>query len=388
MMTQGESQLTMQKVIPPDIFELLEQQRDGAARLLNMLPERYSPEAVADSTLKTGPDSPHNVWEQCGCVYKGNNRFHEAIAIFEALYEHLLDYQITASKRAHKGAPLVWLSECHAQLARPAIARRYLMLTACEDAILHKGQIESVINGGFYFRAAWQHGLPHSLLERYLKDIWTIHEGHQKDAQFPEWIIQHLDQDWMTVYPAPDETAEYRISRKYIERLLNALGDGTGKSLEFLAHYLLSSIPGCRAYMRQRTYSTDLDVTGAFEGPVQDFRSDIGRYVVCECKDWNKPADITAFAKFCRILDSTKCRFGILFSRQGISGAGKTENAEREQLKLFQDRGVVVVVVDEGDLKKVATGANLITMLRGKYEKVRLDLREEGPTVATASKTG
>src|SRR5262249_40250778 len=134
---------------------------------------------------------------------------------------------------------------------------------------------------------------------------------------------------------------------------------------------------GCRAHIRRRSHSTDLDVTGAFEGPVQDFRTDIGRYFVCECKDWNKPADITAFAKFCRILDSSKCRFGILFSRQGISGTGRATDAEREQMKMYQDRGVIVVVVDEDDLDQIAQGGNLIAMLRNKYEQVRLDLRPE-----------
>jgi len=377
----------MKDVIPSDLYTLLEQ-RDGAAILLKTLPERYTPDAVAGSALKTGPDSPHNVWEQCGCFYKAKTqptRFNEAIAIFEGLYDHLLSYQVQSDERAHKGAPLVWLSECHAQLNRPTIARRYLLLTACEDAILHEGRMESFVNGGFYFRAAWGHGLPHRLLERYLTKIWTIYQNHRNDARFPEWIIQHLDQEWMTFYPAPNETAEYRISQVYARRLLSKLGDGTGKALELLAHYLVSSMPGCRAYMRQRTHSTDLDVTGAFEGPVQDFRSDVGRYFMCECKDWSKPADVTAFAKFSRLLDSAKCRFGMLFSRQGISGAGNAENAEREQLKLFQDRGIVIVVVNGSDLQQIVDGGNFITMLREKYEQVRLDLRSAGPTIAIPS---
>jgi hypothetical protein len=37
---------------------------------------------------------------------------------------------------------------------------------------------------------------------------------------------------------------------------------------------------------------------------------------------------------------------------------------------------MVVVVVDLKDLKEIANGANLITMLRAKYEGVRLDLRQ------------
>jgi hypothetical protein len=373
-MTDNEKPKTIADVIPKNLIGILKH-RDGAAKLLKRLPRRYDPQAVAKTTLKEGPGSPHNVWESCGCIYKDNERYHEAIAILESLYEHLLLYQVNSGKRTHKGAPLVWLSECHAALDRPVIARRYLMLTACEDAILHKGQIKSVVDGGFYFRAAWKHGLPHALLERYLTEIWSLRKKFPKQTRFPEWIIQHLDQEWMTVYPTPSETGEYRISKGYIVRLMGMLGDGTGNIMEILAHYVLSAIPGCRVHRRQGTHSTDLDVAGAFEGPVQDFRSDIGRYFVCECKDWKKPADVTAFAKFSRILDSTKCRFGILFSSDGISGEGQTKYAEREQLKLFQDRGIVIVVVDEDDLQAVAEGANFITMLRRKYEKVRLDLK-------------
>ena len=73
------------------------------------------------------------------------------------------------------------------------------------------------------------------------------------------------------------------------------------------------------------------------------------------------------------VLDSTKCRFGSLFSSRGITGAGRAKDAEREQLKVFQDRGMVVVVISQADLERVAAGANLIAMLRTKYEQVRLD---------------
>jgi hypothetical protein len=62
----------------------------------------------------------------------------------------------------------------------------------------------------------------------------------------------------------------------------------------------------------------------------------------------------------------------------GISGEGETKNAEREQVKVFQQRGMVVVVVSESDLSKVADGANFIAILRSKYEAVRLDLRARG----------
>lgn len=50
-------------------------------------------------------------------------------------------------------------------------------------------------------------------------------------------------------------------------------------------------------------------------------------------------------------------------------------DASLEQLKVFQDRGMVIVVVDEVDLRQVAEGANFIELLRERYEAVRLDLR-------------
>lgn len=63
-----------------------------------------------------------------------------------------------------------------------------------------------------------------------------------------------------------------------------------------------------------------------------------------------------------------------MFSKKGITGEGKTKGAEREQLKVFQERGTIIVVVDHNDLKNVANGGNFINVLQNKYEKIRLDL--------------
>jgi hypothetical protein len=79
-------------------------------------------------------------------------------------------------------------------------------------------------------------------------------------------------------------------------------------------------------------------------------------------------------------LDSTKSRFGILVSRKGVTGSRDTRHAAREQLKLFQDRGIVVIVVDQQDIEAVIAGYNFIALLRDKYEAVRLDLMpDRGP---------
>ena len=79
----------------------------------------------------------------------------------------------------------------------------------------------------------------------------------------------------------------------YVQYLLKQLGAPDGKALERLAAYLMSCMPGCRTRMRAPTGSSDHDVVCSMEGFEVDFRSELGRYFVCECKDWESPANFT-----------------------------------------------------------------------------------------------
>jgi hypothetical protein len=247
------------------------------------------------------------------------------------------------------------------------------MLTLCEDALRENGEV-SPNTTGIYFRLVWGHGLPDAELRRYARQFFELAQALPEDAIYPEALLQRVDDSWLTELPSPDEASSYRVNPSYVQYLLAQLGRGTGEALELIAEYLMSCMPGCRTKRRERSGSTDYDIVCAMEGFDVDFRSELGRYFVCECKDWVSPADFTVMAKFCRVLDSTKSRFGVLFSKNGISGADANRYAEREQLKVFQDRGIVIVVLSLADLERVASGANLIAMLRRQYEAVRLDL--------------
>jgi hypothetical protein len=271
--------------------------------------------------------------------------------------------------------PLVWISDCHFALGHPVLSKRYLMLTACEDAIRGRGYIAPE-NTGVYFRLVWRHGMSDQQLRRYADATYRKFKAHGIDARFPESILQELDQEWLVEFPSVQESLIYLINKMYVDSLLSKLGSGSGKELERLAHYLLASVPGCRAARGLRTKSTEYDIVCAISGPDVDFRAELGRYFVCECKDWSRPVDFSALAKFSRVLESAKCRFGVLFSKEGITGTRRTTDAERELLKVFQDRGLVIVVISKPDLVRVASGENLIAMIRTKYEQVRLDLRK------------
>ena len=247
------------------------------------------------------------------------------------------------------------------------------MLTLCEDAIKGEGSV-SPHTDGVHFRLL-SRGVTDEAMQLYAKQVFAKATAMPDEKLFPEALLQRLDDDWLTEFPSANEALFYRVNPKYAEYLLSKFGDRSGKALELLAQYLMSCMAGCRASSASQSFSTDYDVVCAMEGLDFDFRSGLGRHFVCECKDWKKPANFTVVAKFCRVLDSTKSRFGILFSKKGITGKGSTKDAEREQLKLFQDRGIVIVVLTLEDLERVAQGANLIALLRKQYETIRLDLR-------------
>jgi hypothetical protein len=317
-------------------------------------------------------------WEVTGLWHLHVGRVRDALAIHKALYLQMIDFQQQSGERCHKGVPLCWMGDEYLRLGYTVLAKRSLMLTLIEDAISNKGVIDPA-KTGVHYRLRLHFGMSPDEIDRYGQQAWKCAETFPELKPMPEGILQELDDDWRTEMPSADEANFWDISVPYVRMLRQGFGTKDGKALEVLAEYLMASIPGARVSRRVMTHSTDLDVVCALDGAALDFRSELGRYVVCECKDWDKPVDFTAFAKFCRVLDSVKARFGILFSRNGISGEHGHAYASREQLKVFQDREIVIVVIDDDDLDAIEGGRNFIAMLRRKYEHVRLDMKVPTP---------
>src|SRR5262245_50098840 len=148
------------------------------------------------------------------------------------------------------------------------------MLTLCEDAIQDRGKVEPT-RGAVYYRLI-SSGLSDAELARYAHEAYAIAQEIGPDARFPEAVLQKIDDDWLTEYPTPQEGSFYRINPYYLRYLLNQLGDGSGRTLERLAQYLMSSMPECRTRTRERSGSTEYDVICTMEGFDLDFRSELG----------------------------------------------------------------------------------------------------------------
>jgi len=362
--------LELEQIAEPEWLEHL-QNPEGGALLSNLLLRDLSPDKVSMKGTKE-----YRVCELIGLYYRSQQRWHDAIAIYSTMYYHFINHQLNSSERVHKGMPLVWLADCYFYLGNLPLSKRYLMLTLIEDAIAYKGNVDPVSTGS-YFRLIWRHGIPDIEFKRYSIEAYSIACNEPDFAMFPEFVLQELDNNWITEIPSPNDINLFVANTIYVEYLINQLGEPSGKVLERLADYILSCVPGCRTARRKKSYSTDYDIVCSLDGPDVDFRSDFGWYFVCECKDWDKPADFTTFAKFTRVLDSMKAKFGIIFSKHGISGVSSTTDATREQLKVFQDRGMVIIVINNDDLEFVAHSGNFVSLMREKYEIVRLDIREQ-----------
>jgi hypothetical protein len=128
---------------------------------------------------------------------------HEALAIFSGLYQQMLAAQNPAT-RVHKGMPLVWISDCFGRLGFPVHAKRYLMLTLCEDALRENGDV-SPNTTGVYFRLVWGHGLPDAELRRYARQFFERAQALPGDAMYPEALLQRVDDGWLTELPSPEE---------------------------------------------------------------------------------------------------------------------------------------------------------------------------------------
>ncbi|MCE9524713.1 MAG: hypothetical protein K8R36_01510 [Planctomycetales bacterium] len=164
-------------------------ERDGAAKLAKELPQIYSPSDVAPLYAPK-----QRIWESLGAVYLENKRPHEAANIFWLLYLHLLRHQEVANERVHKGVPLFHFASCQEMLGNVVTAKRFFMLTLCEDAIKDSGQV-NLNDSGSYFKLVWHFGLGDAELRAYVKQVWDLHSEHDNESRFPEWLLQNLDQN-------------------------------------------------------------------------------------------------------------------------------------------------------------------------------------------------
>ena len=352
--------------IPPK-YHLYLNDVEGENKALNELQNDYF-----NSKNRHQYTENQRVWECIALYFFHTNRPFQAITIIKQLYWSILNYQISENKLVHKGMPLVWLYEFYRQVKYIWLSRKYMFLTCVEDAIRDSGSFKR--DSGVYPRLSYHLGMNNDEINELGQKLYEIYQKNPQTVTYPEYYLQIYGDAWKTTLTSVEEQSIWDLNRYYFRQLLTNIGDNTGKSLEDLAEYLLMCLPGARVKKRVKTHSSDIDVLCTLDGFFYDFRMELGRYIICECKNWKKKANFTTVAKFMRVLDSAKCKTGILFSKRGISGTKRRKDAEIEIIKYFHEREKIVIVISEQDLMRIASGESFISILRDKYENIKFDL--------------
>jgi hypothetical protein len=323
----------------------------------------------------------------------------EQISIFLALHQHLTSYK----EPLWRAPPLVQLSQIFYKRGFTWVSRYYAMLALCDESRNTGGKL--TVEQTSYSLMLGMHNMTEAEILRYSESAFEIQQSLPENLRnFPEAVITKLDQNWKTGVPSVSEYGIYYSNGVLIRHVLDEISrvstrlaairkskkDGTyveengdeglhttlqGDLLEFLGRYVMACMPGTRintTKIRQSGTNTDYDIVCSLDGFQVDFRTELGRYFIGECKAWADPVNFDVIAKFSRVLDSVRSKFGIIFSMSGLTGEGKLENAESEQLAIYRDRGMVIVSVNENDLLEISNGTNFINMIREKYDDIRL----------------
>jgi hypothetical protein len=145
-----------------------------------------------------------------------------------------------------------------------------------------------------------------------------------------------------------------------------------GDSLETIASYLFLLIPGWipRRNLRNEAFETDIVVRNY--SPTADLMADIfGRDFIVECKNWKDPIGVKDLGYFLLRMSLTHAKFGVLFSRQGITG-NDTTDAKSLLKRAFHESNSICVVVTLEDLRDLEKGgATFRSLLFKRMEEIR-----------------
>jgi predicted helicase len=120
-----------------------------------------------------------------------------------------------------------------------------------------------------------------------------------------------------------------------------------GNALERLAHFLIGSVSSlsCK-YTNLITRSGEIDIVIEYnrsKGTIPLF-DELVRYSLVECKNWYQPVGASTIRDFFRKLEKSKIKLGIVFAKNGITGANSGLDAFEEIREKFSSNGVFVVV--------------------------------------------
>jgi hypothetical protein len=204
---------------------------------------------------------------------------------------------------------------------------------------------------------------------------------------YPEATLVSLAREQKLKIPLPRGATDIPVNRPFLKQLIDKLPAGNDhqkkEALEFLASYLAVTLPGVRinanvkAHANDATFEHEMDLVVTQYGSTPTYLLEaLGRHFLVECKNWDSKVGVQALNHFVAKMRFHRCKCGVIFSREGLSGDKDMQTGLRfarvTQLRWYQQDDCVVIVITKQHLDELAAngGSFSETLLRG-YESVR-----------------
>jgi hypothetical protein len=160
------------------------------------------------------------------------------------------------------------------------------------------------------------------------------------------------------------------LDRTFINAELEAIRDGTdsdkGRRLETLIALIFKAIPGLEldAQDVESDYATEEIDLFFWNERLKEGLHFLDCPLVVECKGWSRPVPGRELRYFATLLKDKGRRSGIFIALEGITGKAKQRTAGFFHVASAMADGQTVLIITGEDLQGVASGEDLVAMLR------------------------
>jgi len=334
------------------------------------------------------PNNESTGWETWGKIsgFLAQNKLHHLAAdVAQAWYDRLTELQ-APNQRLHKGAPAYLSAIRFLELREPQHAFWFCTMAFIEDVLSHPNRripsSAATQTLRIHFRQTDEN------LEPIVSKALEVKTSQPRLWLYPETTAVHLAREQQLNPPATYSNADIRINRLFLKDLIDDLAgissEAKKKSLEFLASYLAMTLPGARIKPNVKTseqggaceHELDLVVT-QYATSATYLLEAMGRHFLVECKNWDRSAGVGELNHFVAKMRFHRCKCGVIFSKNGLSGdkdrqKGGLRFARLTQLRWYHQDECTVIVIDGPHLSQLAQGSMTFTqaLLQG-YESVK-----------------
>lgn len=91
--------------------------------------------------------------------------------------------------------------------------------------------------------------------------------------------------------------------------------------------------------------------------------------IICECKNYKTPVDVTWIGKFYSLLSISNLKLGIIFSYEGVTGQAENDwtNAWGLIRKIYLKDRIAIISISKLELKRIVEGESFCEIVEEKY---------------------